>query len=635
MNFKSLAARVISCCLILSAFLAITSLGISALEISSGDKAYINFNHYCVEGKPSYVDEPTGLYYLYRKFNGNNTYLRMMFLSDSSSGLPKTDNNGNPIWAYCIEFGQEVNTGLIRTASTPSASDYFSSLPKEQQRGITLATLYGCPNDTLGVATADAYAATQAVIWEYQTGIRTSTSEDKRQSVSYNGVTLEANRFYAMMKNVNGSTKQGLYAYNTLINKIISHSKTPDLGTNKASLKFDVSTKKYTCTLTDSNNLLTSFNIIPKDSRIKVQVNGNKLILSSDTEIPDTTLTFERKVNNISSQSMLVLKAGSPGQVTVVGHGAVPTTSSLNVSVEKLVIPTYSLSVYKKGEVLTGFETDENGINVPKYEEKYLDGCVINLYAAEDITTIDGKTHFKKDELVKTITTSKDESSVISGLYKGKYYLIEYSAPHGFIKNEQIIPISIGDSKNLDITLANERIKMQLEFFKKFEVENEKDYGSVKFGVYTKNNILDLPENSLVDIITPDENGLCKLNFELPIGYEYYIKELSTKDDFILDENKYTFSFVDFENNAVVGLTETDEIVNRLKPKSEPPIEITEETPLAPASPKPVPKTTTEVSTPQKSTPPKTGDNNNIALFISLTALSFGGINIIKRTAKA
>ncbi|GEM_PF-3786959 len=633
MNYKKLAARVISCCLILSTFLGVTSLCISALEVKKGDTAYINFDHYCVEEKPSYVDEPTGLYYLYKKLNEHNTYLRMMFLSDSSTGTPKTDDSGKPIWAYCIEFGQEVNTNLVRTANTPSASDYFSSLPAEQQKGITLATLYGCPNETLGVATADAYAATQAIIWEYQTGIRTSTTEDKRKSVTYKGVTLEADRFYAMMRNVSGTVKQGLSAYDLLIEKIINHSKTPDFGTTKATLRFDASTKKYTCTLTDKNGMLQSFKVTPKDSKITAKLNGNKLTLTSASEIKDTSVTFERKTTNNSPQSMLVLKAGSPGQVTVVGHDTVPVTSTLSVSVEKLVIPTYSLSVYKKGEVLTSFTTEENGINTPVYEEQYLDDCTLNLYAAEDITTIDGKTHFKKGELVKTITTTKDGASEISGLYKGAYYLLEEEAPSGYIKTEEKIPVNIGETKNLDVTLTNERIKMNLKFNKLFEDENETDFSQVSFGVYTKGDILDLPANSLVDVITPDENGNCRLNQELPLGYEYYIKELSTKKGYILDENEYTFSFVDFENDVVVGLEETDNIVNRLEPTTAPPVELTEETPLSPTTPETTTETTTTTTTTEKETPttPNTGDRNNLSVYVALAVVGISGMCFIKK----
>lgn len=95
------------------------------------------------------------------------------------------------------------------------------------------------------------------------------------------------------------------------------------------------------------------------------------------------------------------------------------------------------LTIYKKGEILTGFKKDF------VYEERYLKGASFNVYAAENIYTPDYQKDengnrqliYAKDALVTTVTTGEDGKAVAENLPLGSYYVVEKTAPEGFVLN--------------------------------------------------------------------------------------------------------------------------------------------------------------------------------------------------------
>ena len=89
--------------------------------------------------------------------------------------LTVKEYNRNP--CYCIEKGQVFTRTRYKGVSMLSSA-YWKSLTKAAQDGIALTAAFGYPAQSaaaLGVPSAhDAYTATQAIIWEYQQGYRTS-----------------------------------------------------------------------------------------------------------------------------------------------------------------------------------------------------------------------------------------------------------------------------------------------------------------------------------------------------------------------------------------------------------------------------------------------------------------------------
>ena len=121
------------------------------------------------------------------------------------------------------------------------------------------------------------------------------------------------------------------------------------------------------------------------------------------------------------------------------------------------------LTIYKKGEMLTGFKKDF------VYEERYLKGAEFNVYAAENIYTPDYQKDengnrqliYAKDALVTTVTTGEDGKAVAENLPLGSYYVVEYHDDgEGFTihteKDDIWNRMSTQELERLDVKLGQE-----------------------------------------------------------------------------------------------------------------------------------------------------------------------------------
>lgn len=115
--------------------------------------------------------------------------------------------------------------------------------------------------------------------------------------------------------------------------------------------------------------------------------------------------------------------------------------------------------------------------------------------------------------------------------------------------------------------MVNERQKLELELKKTFEDDDKTAYKDVLFGVYTSEDIkigedIIIPKDALVGVLTLDESGKNNEQLDLPVG-DYYVKELETNVGFVLDENKYEFTFAyDSDTAKETSSVELDEIQN-------------------------------------------------------------------------
>lgn len=616
-------------------FMGVFSLRPKAASIGPGTKKYVNMRRYCCEGENGASRNKDNAYKYKRLTANGKTAMPMMFLSDTNTGNPINSNSGNPIWVYCIEFGENIASYNPRASIAKESSGFWNSLSSDAKRGIELASLYGFPNKNLGVPAADAYAATQAVIWEFQTGVRTLGSKERHDS-NTRGSIVYRNQFHDIFVE-NGSYRTGMKAYEALIDEIYAHSVLPSFVGTQIILNFDKNEKKYVAELKDENAVLNRYNISCSNPNVyidKSMQDKNILMLRTKDKncVDDFFISIDKSVGNTTTQSLLILEAERYGQSTYLG---VPDSEKISTKiyahVNPLVIKKYDLKIEKLGQELSEFKSEDmslpNGenlkINFPVYENKKIGDCCLKLYAAEDIITDDGELRNKKDELIKTVTTVEDEDVIIKDLYAGKYYLEEASAKQGFkVKTEKVF-IDIGEQdayngeKN-NVSIQNQREKYGVSFKK--EMEGDPDFKNVCFGIYTAEEIGSLSKDSLVDIVYPDENGVCKSSLELPLFHSYYIRELSTGDKHVLSGDIYHFD-LDLESisNSSENYIELPIIVfNKLKPepipepkKIEPPqVKVVDETPLSEAPNEIV----------------DTGDNSNALLYglILIFSLTFG-----------
>ena len=230
------------------------------------------------------------------------------------------------------------------------------------------------------------------------------------------------------------------------------------------------------------------------------------------------------------------------------------------------------IEITKSGEVFStvtavgGATIDEDGnetvfptIYTPQYEVKNLKGAVYEIYAAEDIITLDGTVRAKKGTLADTITTDKNGVAKSKELYLGKYTVIEKTAPNTMTLNGEKFAVELvyagQDVKVTSTALSvfNERQRVAVTLAKTMEVDETFNIGengeikAVQFGIYADEDIKAadgtiIPKDSLVCIANCDEKGNIAFDVDLPIGFNWYAKEVATDEHYILLDTKFDFN---------------------------------------------------------------------------------------------
>lgn len=230
-----------------------------------------------------------------------------------------------------------------------------------------------------------------------------------------------------------------------------------------------------------------------------------------------------------------------------------------SVSGDAIITVTYEnhpvkgkLVIHKSGETLKSFKKDF------VYEETSLEGAEFEIYAAEDIFTLDhqvdeqGKRHviYAKDTLVKTVTTNKNGEAVIKDLPLGKYRVKETKAPAGFVLNpdSQEVSFIYKDQNTPEIEekleFSNERQKVELSVEKQ-DAETGKALKGATFGLYNKEAISSgdkviVKADTLLQEITSNEKGKAAFTLNLPLG-RYYVKELQAPAGYVSSDEILEF----------------------------------------------------------------------------------------------
>ena len=186
---------------------------------------------------------------------------------------------------------------------------------------------------------------------------------------------------------------------------------------------------------------------------------------------------------------------------------------------------------------------------------------------------------FKTDEEGKMITYLK--------LQSGNYKIIEVSSPKGYLINPEGYLFTIGDNTYFNYTTygafitleyKNTPIKGQIEIRKQgekfvaengtYEYQNTK-LDKIKFEVYAKEDILSSDGNylyynkgDLVDTLITDKDGYA-ISKKLPLG-KYYVVEVETKDNYILDTTEHDIELKEIDNKTSVVYI-TLKLNNKLK----------------------------------------------------------------------
>ena len=215
------------------------------------------------------------------------------------------------------------------------------------------------------------------------------------------------------------------------------------------------------------------------------------------------------------------------------------------------------INITKTGEIFSSVE-ENKGVYTPKYSVGNLKGAVFEVYAAEDITTLDGTVRYEQGTLVDTITTDNNGVAKSKELYLGKYTVIEKTAPNGYVHNAAKYDAELtyaGQNVSVtstDISVYNDRqkvavsLKKEMDEDKNFNLGKNNEISFVQFGVYANEDIKAsngdvIPKDALITFANCDKNGSIVFDCDLPVGFKWYAKEIATDEHYILSNTKYEF----------------------------------------------------------------------------------------------
>lgn len=252
------------------------------------------------------------------------------------------------------------------------------------------------------------------------------------------------------------------------------------------------------------------------------------------------------------------------------------------VTVEKCNMPQKGvIEIAKEGEIFSSV-TESNGIYTPVYKNENLAYSVFQIYAAEDIATLDGTVRYQQGELVDEITTGKDGIAKSKQLYLGKYTVIEKTAPDTFYNPNGQYDVELTyagqDVKVISTALSvfNDRQKVSVSLLKELSQDERFKLGingeilSVQFGIFASEDIKAadgsiIPADGLITHGNCDENGKLTFNCDLPIGFKWYAKEMATDEHYILSDKKYEFAteYQGQDTKAInINLNNSEPIIN-------------------------------------------------------------------------
>lgn len=322
-------------------------------------------------------------------------------------------------------------------------------------------------------------------------------------------------------------------------------------------------------------NEITRVEVSKKDITNNEEIAGATLTVypkGNKAETFDTWVSGQDGTNEDGTIKPHIIKGLEVGKTYVLEETSSPYGYAIAQNVEFTISDTGNVqSVEMKDEMVVGqLKWNKNGelfnqtvtgqtefgkTESPVWNKSNLLGAEITIYADEDIT-IGNHTYYKKDEAIEVLES--DWKEVLSKkLLVGKYYYKETKVPHGYIQDTEKHQFEIKDNQINELqvvvsTLANTRAKVNIDMTKVLEEQeifkNPNAYKDVVFGIYAREDIYDYMGNVAIEngtlIYTSgiNKDGTLTLadTFDLPNGV-YYIKELTTNPQYVLNDTEYDF----------------------------------------------------------------------------------------------
>ena len=437
-------------------------------------------------------------------------------------GSQYTPQYNGKTYFYCVHKWMNYGTGNRKFYVDPTGggnlmnSPYWKNKLNQTQRDLLkLVSMYGFPARTpqqLGVATVDdAYAATQAIIWEIATGRRNksglisgykSSAEEVKNGIAAakNNVNYFHDKYMLYPYTGNGHTvgeaTPALPAYNKIVADMAKHDTLASFAGQTLTLKWDGASKTYKGSLTDSNGMLSNSAITSAlPSGLSASISGNTITVTASKPFNTTTIRLKKNLSELHKISPLAVleETSGTGQEMLCGVMNDPKP--------------YSFSV----------RTAQGTAKIVKESE---DGMVSGLQFRVTGNGID-----------KTYTTDS-KGQITDTFPTGTYTVTEVNTP-GRYNTPASQSITIPDGGAATVTFKNTIKKGYVEIYKT-DTTTDKALAGAVFSIYNSANIRsgELKTNA---------SGYAKSGL-LPYGDGYYLLEEKAPDGYVLDTTKHYFN---------------------------------------------------------------------------------------------
>ena len=475
--------------------------------------------------------------------------------------------NGNTLttsgdWIYCIDYYNKAQQGVVTSGTTNLVdTPYWRTLSRNARFGITYALIYGCPNYSNEFY---GYAATQLIIWEYQTGARISATDN-----------------VGMFSTTLSSSSRLKANYDGILAQIALHQMTPSFDGQKITL--NGYGRANGVTITDANGTFRNdqWSIAGSNSGVVVEQTGDNLfIYATEALTPNkpVNIGLQRKLLVATGNALCVMSAA---QHAVLGTPPDPLAVSLSVQVNA----TGSLKIRKTSEdgIVAGitFRVTGNGYdqtattndagelllqnllpgtytvteqNAPdRYEPQQPKTVTVTANATAEVTFANvlkrGNLKIKKvseDGVVagitfrvtgngydQTATTNDAGELLLQNLLPGTYTVTEQDAPDRYAPQHPKT-ITVKADAVAEVTFRN-TIKRGTVYGKKVDPDGGKISGAV-FGLFPADET-EFTKETAVQLSTSDENG--RFAFANVLYGDWIIKELEPAEGFLPNEKVY------------------------------------------------------------------------------------------------
>lgn len=412
--------------------------------------------------------------------------------------LTVKEYNRNP--CYCIEKGQVFTRTRYKGVSMLSSA-YWKSLTKVAQDGIALTAAFGYPAQSaaaLGVPSAhDAYTATQAIIWEYQQGYRTSPQNltDTRHQRTLSGTPA-------------------MTAYTNILNKIKAYISDPRYENNIQS------TAGFICLTSESGSveqeIICFYGKTPEfenKGKIEIYKRDNLFNWLSDAEF-----TVYDSTDNVKYRE---------------------TTNAGRISISNVPFGTYTVTEtkfpdgYYAGNYQTSWtvtlneKTPDATVTINAVNEQIPGSCKI-VKTSED-GRIDGVSFkIEGNGINKTVTTKDGGQIKIDNLKPGIYTVTEITEDK--YEPQETRRVTVVSGQTSTVTLNNTLKRGNLTVTK---TSGDGLNAGIRFHLYG----VSLSGLKVDEYAVTDSTGKAYFT-DVPIGSGYVLEETDTPDRYVIPDSQ-------------------------------------------------------------------------------------------------